>query len=276
VSRRNIRRGEDVQKERCHVLPKLTIRLADDGQRRIGLLAYPLEHVVDREQIARDLDYYATVIDPNGPAMSFSVYSIVSAQLGRMGDAYDYLKRAYVPNTKQPYYAFSETPENNEYFFCTGVGGALQGLLFGFTGLRLREGGFVLNPQLAPGWTAFRLRGLFLIGRTDRYRDHTDRDDGHPTPGWRVGIGAPSRGCSWQRNAAAGEGGCCDAWGDGCHWPEGKGRPAGFCGAVHIGDSAHRSAPPVPTELDAAVPVGCAARLRCLLWGDSGLGDARQ
>lgn len=137
-------------------------------QADVELLAYPLEYVTDLEQIARDLDYYATVIDPHGPAMSFSVYSIVSAQLGRADDAYRYLKRSYEPNTRPPFQSFSETPTNNEFLFCTGIGGALQALLFGFTGLRLQRGYFVLSPLLPDHWPALRLRNLFILGtRTD-------------------------------------------------------------------------------------------------------------
>jgi trehalose/maltose hydrolase-like predicted phosphorylase len=137
-------------------------------QADVELLAYPLEYVTDGEQIARDLDYYSTVIDPDGPAMSFSVYAILSAQLGRAEEAYQYFRRSYEPNTRPPFHAFSETPTNNEFFFCTGVGGALQGLLFGFTGLRLREGYFALNPILPPKWTALRFRQLYVSSmRTD-------------------------------------------------------------------------------------------------------------
>lgn len=133
-------------------------------QADVELLAYPLEHVTDPAQVARDLDYYAGVIDPNGPAMSFSVYSILSAQLGRARDAYTYFTRSYAPNTRPPFLAFSETPINDEFFFCTGVGGSLQALLFGFTGLRLREDHIILGPILPDHWRALRLRGLSLLG----------------------------------------------------------------------------------------------------------------
>jgi trehalose/maltose hydrolase-like predicted phosphorylase len=137
-------------------------------QADVELLAYPLEEVTDPVAVARDLDYYATVIDPNGPAMSFSIYAIVSAQLGRGEDAYRYFKRSYEPNTRPPFQSFSETPTNDEYFFCTGIGGSLQVPLFGFTGLRLREDAFLLRPCLPPGWKALRLHCIFLLGaRTD-------------------------------------------------------------------------------------------------------------
>ncbi len=100
--------------------------------------------------------------------MSFSVYAILSAQLGRANQAYAYLRRSFIPNTRPPFWSFSETPTNNEFFFCTGIGGALQTLLFGFTGLRLREGYFLLRPVLPDHWPALRLRNLFISGtRTD-------------------------------------------------------------------------------------------------------------
>jgi trehalose/maltose hydrolase-like predicted phosphorylase len=137
-------------------------------QADVELLAFPLEYTIDPEQVARDLEFYGAVIDPNGPALSYSVYSILSAQLGREDAAYDYLRRSFVPNTRLPFWSFSETPTNNEFFFCTGAGGALQALLFGFTGLRLREGHFVLAPLLPRSWKALRLRNLYLLGaRTD-------------------------------------------------------------------------------------------------------------
>lgn len=137
-------------------------------QADVELLAFPLEYTTDSRQIERDLDYYSTVIDPHGPAMSFSVYSIVSAQLGRVQDAYEYLRKSFIPNTKQPFWSFSETPTNNEFYFCTGIGGALQTFLFGFSGVRLREDHLVLGPHLPSHWRALRLRGLFVQGaRTD-------------------------------------------------------------------------------------------------------------
>jgi trehalose/maltose hydrolase-like predicted phosphorylase len=137
-------------------------------QADVELLAYPLEYTVDREQIARDLDYYGSVIDPHGPAMSFSVYSILSAQLGRASEAYQFLLKSFVPNTTRPFWSFSETPTNNEYFFCTGAGGAVQALLFGFSGLRLREDHISIGPILPPNWSALRLHNLFVQGaRTD-------------------------------------------------------------------------------------------------------------
>ncbi len=137
-------------------------------QADVELLAYPLEYVTDGEQIARDLDYYHGVIDSNGPAMSYSVYAVISAQLGRADDAYHYLQKSYRPNTRPPFWSFSETPTNDEFYFCTGIGGALQAVLFGFTGLRLRDGHFVLGPILPDRWPRLCLRNLFIQGhRTD-------------------------------------------------------------------------------------------------------------
>jgi trehalose/maltose hydrolase-like predicted phosphorylase len=143
-----------------------------DGQQTkqadVELLSYPLEYTTDAAQVARDLDFYGQVIDPNGPAMSLSIYAILSAQLGRTRAAYEFLRRSYAPNATGPFWAFSETPTNHAYLFCTGLGGALQALLFGFSGIRLYEKVLTLRPVLAPHWTSLRLRGLYLLGaRTD-------------------------------------------------------------------------------------------------------------
>jgi trehalose/maltose hydrolase-like predicted phosphorylase len=143
-----------------------------DGRRTkqadVELLAYPLEHTADDAQVARNLDFYGAVIDPDGPAMSFSIYAILSAQLGRAQAAYHFLRRSFAPNARRPFWAFSETPTNNDYFFCTGVGGTLQAILFGFSGIRLHEDRLAVRPVLPPQWTALRLRNLSLLGaRTD-------------------------------------------------------------------------------------------------------------
>jgi trehalose/maltose hydrolase-like predicted phosphorylase len=95
--------------------------------------------------------------------MSFSVYSIVSAQLGRANDAYSYFQRSYQPNTRPPFQAFSETPTNDEYFFAPALA-ALQAVLYGFSGLRLREESFVLGPCPPDHWTRLELRNLFIQG----------------------------------------------------------------------------------------------------------------
>ncbi len=129
-----------------------------------NLLTYPLEFPMSEDVKANDLDYYTKVFDVNGPAMSSSIYSIVSAELGRREGAYEYYVRSYKPNVKLPFYAFSETPINNNFCFLTGIGGSLQSLIYGFTGLRIHKKGLAFTPFLPEEWDQLKLKNFKFRG----------------------------------------------------------------------------------------------------------------
>jgi protein-glucosylgalactosylhydroxylysine glucosidase len=61
----------------------------------------------------------------------------------------------------------AETTDNNVGPFLTGTGGYLQSLIFGMTGLRVREAGLVdaFPPVLPPGWRSLTLRNIMFRGR---------------------------------------------------------------------------------------------------------------
>ena len=67
---------------------------------------------------------------------------------------------------KPPFNVRTETSDNNTGYFLTGSGGYLQSLIYGFTGLRIREPGLVeaFAPLLPPGWNSLTLRNLHLRG----------------------------------------------------------------------------------------------------------------
>ena len=68
---------------------------------------------------------------------------------------------------KAPYNACTETAANEVGPFLTGSGSYLQSLMFGLTGLRLREEGLVqaYSPALPPGWRSLTLRAVAFRGR---------------------------------------------------------------------------------------------------------------
>jgi trehalose/maltose hydrolase-like predicted phosphorylase len=67
---------------------------------------------------------------------------------------------------KPPFNVRTETSDNNTGYFLTGSGGYLQSLIYGFTGLRIRERGLVeaFAPVLPSGWNSLTLRNLQLRG----------------------------------------------------------------------------------------------------------------
>ncbi|KAK0527250.1 alpha,alpha-trehalase ath1 [Tilletia horrida] len=140
-------------------------------QADVVLLQYPLEFPT-ADPLA-DLDYYSMKTDPNGPAMTSSIHSIVAAELSVRGcESFTYLLAAVDPYLRAPYDQFSEQQideyaqnggTNPAYTFLTGAGGYLQTWTHGFTGYRSRPDRLYLNPSLPPqlapeGYTVKGLR----------------------------------------------------------------------------------------------------------------------
>jgi len=130
-------------------------------QADVNLLAYPLELVTDKEQIIKDLEYYEPKIAPEGPAMGFSVFSILYARLGNEDKAFDLFKASYIPNKRPPFGALSEAATSNNPYFATGAGGMLQTVLFGFGGLKITDNGIIQGkPCLPKQWKSLTIKGV--------------------------------------------------------------------------------------------------------------------
>ena len=133
-----------------------TIKQAD-----VNLLAYPLQVVSDRAQIAKDLKYYEKKMDPNGPAMSFAILALLHSRIGDGAKAYELFYKAYSPNRLPPFGVVSECAGGTNPFFSTGAGGILQTLINGFCGLELTDDGVVQLPSsLPPHWTSITVKGV--------------------------------------------------------------------------------------------------------------------
>lgn len=72
-------------------------------QADVNLLAYPLQLITDKEQIARDLKFYETKIPHSDtPAMTQAIFSLLYSRLGDSDQAYHWFKDAYQPNLNPP------------------------------------------------------------------------------------------------------------------------------------------------------------------------------
>ncbi|PGH23029.1 hypothetical protein AJ80_02944 [Polytolypa hystricis UAMH7299] len=143
----------------------------------IVLNIFPLRFTQDYtpENALRDLDYYAGKQSPDGPGMTYAIFSIAANEVSPSGcSAYTYAQYAFEPYIRAPFYQFSEQLIDDwtanggthpAYPFLTGNGGANQVVLFGYLGLRLLPD-FVLHldPNLPPQIPHLKYRTFYWRG----------------------------------------------------------------------------------------------------------------
>lgn len=159
---------EVAQKLQIHRFPDGTIREYDGyngeliKQADVNLLSYPLGYVTDKETQRRNMAYYLDKIDTiNGPAMSYSIFSILHARMGNADEAYRLFQRCYLPNWRPPFGVLAETATSQNPYFMTGAGGLLQTVIFGFCGLQLTDQGVVQQFSVLPKhWRRLVVKGV--------------------------------------------------------------------------------------------------------------------
>lgn len=117
---------------------------------------------------------YAFAIRPTpigrvgGISMGIAPRTIAAGTIGSLAEAERWFETNFSGGTlKPPFNVRTETAGNNVGYFMTGSGGYLQSLIFGFTGLRLREAGLVqaYAPLLPGAWRSLTLHNLKVRGQ---------------------------------------------------------------------------------------------------------------
>jgi len=145
------------------------------------LLVHPLNVPFDAPTQGKMLDFYTAHTIKNGPAMTASIEAVVAAHLGRGQDALNLFHDSYRPFMRGPWDAFAEKRTSSRVYFCTGMGGCLQSVLYGFAGLQVVEAGqkgqgtklagdgeasLYADPHLPPGWGGLTVKGVRFRGKT--------------------------------------------------------------------------------------------------------------
>ena len=147
------------------------------------LLIHPLNVPFDPATAGKMLDFYTAHTIKNGPAMTTSIEAVVAARLGRAQSSLDLFHDSYRPFMRGPWDAFAEKRTSNRVYFCTGMGGCLQSVLYGFAGLQVvaagekasgtkiagdSEASLYAAPHLPPGWGGLTIKGVqFHANRLD-------------------------------------------------------------------------------------------------------------
>jgi hypothetical protein len=101
-------------------------------------------------------------------SMGIAPQSIAADTIGSAADAAAWFNSNFTGGTlKPPFNVRTETAGNNTGYFLTGSGGYVQNLIYGFTGLRIREQGLIeaYAPVLPPSWNSLTLRNLRFRGQ---------------------------------------------------------------------------------------------------------------
>lgn len=86
-----------------------------------------------------------------GAMMGVTLLSVDAAELGDRALVDSLLPYSYQAHVHGPFLMLSETPTNKAFDFLTGAGGFLQQVIFGYTGMRLEQRGFVPEfPAVLP------------------------------------------------------------------------------------------------------------------------------
>ncbi|KAF2097185.1 putative acid trehalase [Rhizodiscina lignyota] len=121
-----------------------------------------------------DLDYYASKQSPNGPGMTYGVYSVVANAASPSGcSAYTYEIYGNEPYVRGPWFQYSEQLIDDfttnggthpAFPFLTGMGGANRVAVIGYLGFKFMPDSFNINPQLPPQIENLKFRTLYWQG----------------------------------------------------------------------------------------------------------------
>ena len=133
------------------------------------LLSYPLGVPMSERSKRTQLHQAVRRLLAEGPGamMGSTLLAVDAAELGDRALLDSLLPHSHQGHLRGPFLMLSETPTNDAVNFVTGAGGFLQQVIYGWTGLRLGEGG--LEPAFAPllptRVTRLMLRNVYSRGR---------------------------------------------------------------------------------------------------------------
>jgi trehalose/maltose hydrolase-like predicted phosphorylase len=149
-------------------------------QADVVLNTYPLRYTgtkdsYDLTDSLSDLNWYAAKQSPDGPGMTYAIFSIVANEVSTSGcSSYTYQQYSERPYMRGPWYQFSEQLIDDfttnggthpAYPFMTGHGGANQVVLYGYLGFRLvPDWQLHIDPALPPQIPQIQYRTFFWQG----------------------------------------------------------------------------------------------------------------
>ncbi|KAM4722238.1 protein-glucosylgalactosylhydroxylysine glucosidase [Rhinophrynus dorsalis] len=133
-------------------------------QADVVLLGYPMMFPMTPEQRKNDLEIYEAVTDPDGPAMTWSMFAVGWMELKKIQEAQHQLKKC-LANITEPFKIWTENADGSGAVnFLTGMGGFLQAILFGYTGFRISKCSLNFDPIFSDDFNKLHISGIFYLG----------------------------------------------------------------------------------------------------------------
>jgi trehalose/maltose hydrolase-like predicted phosphorylase len=134
-------------------------------QADVVLLHHLVPDEVAEHSLEPNLDFYEPRTS-HGSSLSPAAYAIVLARAGRLDQAEDYLRMA----------ARFDLDDRNHTsdvgLHIATMGGVWQALVYGFAGLRPRDGSLVVDPRIPAGWKALEVNVRFRGSRVRVRAEH--------------------------------------------------------------------------------------------------------
>ncbi|KAG8125610.1 hypothetical protein E2320_020932 [Naja naja] len=133
-------------------------------QADVVLLGFPLMDPMDPEVRRNDLEIYEPVTDPQGPAMTWSMFAIGWLELKEVKRAQQQMSKCF-SNITEPFKIWVENSDGSEAVnFLTGMGGFLQAIFFGYAGFRISRSCLKFDPIYPDDIKQLNITGICYLG----------------------------------------------------------------------------------------------------------------
>ncbi|NXJ68026.1 PGGHG glucosidase, partial [Rostratula benghalensis] len=133
-------------------------------QADVVLLGFPLMHPMSPEVRRNDLEMYEPATEPDGPAMTWSMFAVGWLELKEVQRAQSQLNKCF-SNITEPFKIWVENSDGSGAVnFLTGMGGFLQAVLFGYTGFRITKSSLRFDPAFPEDIKKVEVIGVSYLG----------------------------------------------------------------------------------------------------------------
>ncbi|XP_025031591.1 protein-glucosylgalactosylhydroxylysine glucosidase isoform X3 [Python bivittatus] len=133
-------------------------------QADVVLLGFPVVYPMDPEVRRNDLEIYEPVTDPQGPAMTWSMFAVGWLELKEIKRAQQQMSKCF-SNITEPFKIWVENSDGSGAVnFLTGMGGFLQAIFFGYAGFRISRSCLKFDPVYPDDIKQLNITGVCYLG----------------------------------------------------------------------------------------------------------------